>query len=184
MPATSGHLSEDGIEIDAILAKSLTLPESIPSISSACETAIAREYPSTTLDYMTNRVRWGNSSKLSLLEKLDDHDEEFHWLRHHLETTKTNLENTKNRVTDLKSEMSTMKGEMTTLQQESDAYLAICNYFFATFRRDILHCVLEKDKTLSQRGTIVHTAVTFWLMGSCMKRTTASTTMSLHICTV
>ena len=88
MPATSGHPSEDRIKIDAILAKSLTLPESIPNISSACETAIARKYPSTTLDYTTDPVRWGNTSGLSLLEKLDDHDAELHPLKHHLETTK------------------------------------------------------------------------------------------------
>lgn len=152
MPATSGHPSEDGIEIDAILAKSITLPESIPSISSACITAIALDYPSTTLDYTTNPVRWGNSSGLSLLQKLDDHDAEFHRLRHNLETTKKTLESTKNRVTDLESEMSTMKGEMNTLKQESDAYLAIRNLFFATFRRDILNSVLEKDKTTIPKG--------------------------------
>lgn len=115
---TSGHPSEDGKEIDAILATSITLPESIPSISSACETAIAHEYPSTTL---TNPVRWGNSRGLSLLEKLDDHYAEFHRLRHHLKTIKYTLQSTKNRVTDLQSEMSTTKGEMTTLKQESDA---------------------------------------------------------------
>lgn len=152
MPATSGHPSEDGIEIDAILAKSITLHESIPSISSPCETAIAREYLSTTLDYTTNPVRWGSSRGLSLLEKFDDHDAEFHRLRHHLETTKDILESTKNRVTDLESEMSTMKGEMTTLKQESDAYLAIRNRFFATLRRDILDSVLEKYKTTIQEG--------------------------------
>ena len=48
--------------------------------------------------------------------------------------------------------MSTTKAEMTTLKQESDAYLAIRNRFFTTFRRDILHSVLEKDKTTIPEG--------------------------------
>lgn len=145
MPATSGRRSEDRIEINAFLAESITLPERIPSISSAPETAIAHEYPSTTLDYTTNPVRWSNSSGLSLLEKFDDYDAEFHRLRHHLETTKNTLESTKNRITDLESEMSTMKGEITTLKQESDAYLAIRNLFFAAFEKVVLDSVLEKD---------------------------------------
>ncbi len=63
----------------------------------------AAEYPSTTLDYTTNSVRWGNSSGLSLLENLDHHDAERHRLRNSLETIKNSLETTKNRVTDLES---------------------------------------------------------------------------------
>lgn len=94
-----------------------------------------------------------------MMEKLDAHDAEFHKLRYHLESTenklegaKSTLESTKIRVTGLESEVSTMKGEMTTLKQESDAYLAIRNRFFATFRRDVLNKVLEKDRMTIQEG--------------------------------
>lgn len=152
MPATVGHPLEDEIEIDAILVKSITLPEIIPSIATACETATVNEFPSTTLDYTTNPVRWGNLTGLNMLKKLDRHDAELHFVRKSLETTKNSLEATKNRVTDLESEVSSMKGEMITLKQESDAYLTIRNWFLATFRRDVLKSVLEKDKTTIPEG--------------------------------
>ena len=116
MPATIGHPLEDEIEIDAILVKSITLPEIIPSIATACETAIVNEYPSSTLDYTTNPVRWGNLIGLNMLEKLDRHDADLHLVRKSLETTKNSLETTKNRVTDLESEVSSMKGEIITLK--------------------------------------------------------------------
>lgn len=41
---------------------------------------------------------------------------------------------------------------MVTLKQESDAYLTIRNQFFATFRRDVLKSIPNKDKVTSPEG--------------------------------
>lgn len=57
MPTAPGHDLEGEIEIDAILVKGITMPESIPSIANACESAIVDELPLATLDYKSDLVR-------------------------------------------------------------------------------------------------------------------------------
>lgn len=132
MTTTSCHSSEGEIEIEAIIMKDFTMPESLN---------ITKIPPSLPL--ITN-VR--NSRGLTLLGRLDRYDAELQSLRQSLGATETSLETTQTRVTDLESELSSVKLEMITLKQESDVYLTLRNRFLATFRRDILQTGLEKDR--------------------------------------
>lgn len=106
MPTALDQHSDGKIEIEAIFVKPITMPESLPTIVNACESAIIYKLPLATIDYTSDPVRWGNSPGLSLLEHLDRHDAELQFLRKSLETTKISLDTTKMRITDLESEVS------------------------------------------------------------------------------
>lgn len=54
MMATSGHMSEDEIEINMILVISINLFQSISSILSVYKIAISCKYSFTTFDYTTH----------------------------------------------------------------------------------------------------------------------------------
>ena len=106
MPTALDQYSEGKMEIEAILVKPISMPESIPTIVNAFESAIVYKLPLATIDDTSDPVRWGYSPGLNLLEHLDRHVAELQFLRKSLETTKTSFETTKMRVTDLEFEVS------------------------------------------------------------------------------
>lgn len=128
------------------------MPESL-YITNTCQSAVFEEIPPwLPLITKPDSIRWGNSRGLTLLEWLDRHNAELQSLRHGLGATETSLETTQTRVTHLESKLSSLKLEMVTLKQESDACLTLRNRFFATFRRDILQNVVEKDRATTSAG--------------------------------
>lgn len=139
MAPTSPHSSEGVIDIEAVITKDFTMPESL-NITNTCE-----EIPLASFEYACDPIRWDSSRGLTRLERLDRHYREPQVLRQSLGATQM-------RVTDLESELSSVKLEMVTLKQESDAYLNLRNRFFATFRKDILQNVLEIDRATISAG--------------------------------
>lgn len=135
MTTTSCHSSEGEIEIEAIIMKDFTMPESLN---------ITKIPPLASFDYKPDSIR--NSKGLTLLGRLDRYDAELQSLRQSLGATETSLETTQTRVRDLESELSSVKLEMITLKQESNLYQTLRNRFLATFRRVILQTGLEKDR--------------------------------------
>lgn len=134
MAPTSPHSSEGVIDIEAVITKDFTVPESL-NITNTCE-----EIPLASFEYACDPIRWDSSRGLTRLERLDRHDRELQDLRQNLGATQM-------RVTDLESELSSV-----TLKQESDAYLNLRNRFFATFRKDILQNFLEIDRATISTG--------------------------------
>ena len=91
-------------------------------------------------------------------------------MRQGLGATETSLETTQTRVTDLESELSSVKLEMVSLKQESDACLTLRNWCFATFRRDILQNVLEKDRATTSAGNYTANGCDFLTNGKLFKK--------------
>lgn len=112
-------------------------------IHETAATETKRAVTDATIDRSNDPIRWGNSKGLSVLERLDQMDEQQKRITFLLAETK-----------HLKGVTETLTNEVEALKMTTESYLSVRSRFFAVFLRDKLLKVTHADKKIIADGNM------------------------------